>query len=453
MILSIGTICTKVISFVMIPFFSSWLSEADYGDFDLLCTYVSLLIPFLTLSCGEALFRKIIDAGDGERRKAITSGCTLIVLIGFAALLLIAPIVFYFYRPELTVPFIVMTVAELLYNFLCYYARGKKQLTQYTVASIIYILVMSVSVTVLIKIFSFGLSGIIYGYAIGYFASALVILISTRFFSDVDFRTVNGGDMREILGYSAPLIPNTISWWIANVSDRTIITVVLGSAVNGVYALANKIPSICTALLSVFHISWQETSIDAIKDEDRESYFKQMFNGTFATIASFATCVLSVNYFLFEYVFDLKYSEGRFQVPFLMFSIVFSFMAQFLGGIFIGLEKTKVNGGTTVIAALANIAVHLSLIPFIGLYAASISTLVSYLVLFVVRLVLIKRDFNITISLKSYLLCAVMAACGGLQFVQSLPVHIGLAAFSVAIFAFVNKDLVLKILRRVLRKR
>lgn len=453
MILSIGTICTKVISFVMIPFFSSWLSAADYGDFDLLCTYVSLLIPFLTLSCGEALFRKIIDAKDSNRRKAITSGCTMIALIGIACLLLVAPIVFHFYRPELTIPFIVMTISELLYNFLCYYARGKKQLTQYTIASIVYILVMSVSVTVLIKFFSFGLPGIIYGYAAGYLVSALFILITTRFFADVKFQSITKKDMKEILGYSAPLIPNTISWWIANVSDRTIVTIVLGSTVNGIYSVANKIPSICTALLSVFHISWQETSIDAVNDQDKDSYFQQMFNGTFNTILSFTMCVLSTNFFLFEYVFDSKYYDGRFQVPFLMFSIAFSFMAQFLGGIFIGLQKTKINGATTVIAAVTNIIVHLALIQFIGLYAASVSTLVSYLVLFFARLILIKKDFNVTVDPKNWILCAIMVVCGALQFVQNLYIHIGLIVVSGIMFIFINKKLIISIVNKVLKRK
>lgn len=453
LILSVGTICTKVISFVMIPFFSSWLSAADYGDFDLLCTYVSLLLPFLTLSCGEALFRKIIDANDDERRTLITSGCTLIVLLGVVVLLLGVPIVFYFYRPELIIPFLSMTLAELLYNFLCYYARGKRQLTQYAVASIVYILVMAASVIVLVKFLDLGLQGIIYGYAIGYLVSALYILVTTRFLADVNFRSIRKKELKEILGYSAPLIPNTISWWIANVSDRTIVTIVLGSTVNGIYSVANKIPSICTALLSVFHLSWQETSIDAVKDEDKDVYFKGMFNKTFATIISFTICILSTNFFLFEYVFDRKYYDGRLQVPFLMVAIVFSFMAQFLGGIFIGLQKTKVNGVTTVIAALTNIVVHVALIGSIGLYAASVSTLVSYLVLFFVRLVLIRKDFKVTVDLKSWFLCGVMLILGALQFAQNLYLHISLLAVSVVVFICINKSLMLSILNKIMKRK
>jgi hypothetical protein len=45
-------------------------------------------------------------------------------------------------------------------------------------------------------------------------------------------------------------------------------------------------------------------------------------------------------------------------------------MAQFIGGIFIGLKKTAVNGMTTAMAALVNILIDLLFINKIGLYAS-----------------------------------------------------------------------------------
>ena len=55
-ILGIGAVFSKGLVFLMIPFFSRWLSVDDYGAFDLYSTYITLLIPFMTLSSGEAIF-------------------------------------------------------------------------------------------------------------------------------------------------------------------------------------------------------------------------------------------------------------------------------------------------------------------------------------------------------------------------------------------------------------
>ena len=54
-ILTIGTVFSSVFSFVLVPIFSRWLSTSDYGTYDVYLTYITLLIPMVTLACGEPL--------------------------------------------------------------------------------------------------------------------------------------------------------------------------------------------------------------------------------------------------------------------------------------------------------------------------------------------------------------------------------------------------------------
>ena len=63
-ILSFGMLCTKGITFITTPLFTRWLSQVEYGTFDLMVTYITLLIPIVTLSSGEAVFRFILDETD-----------------------------------------------------------------------------------------------------------------------------------------------------------------------------------------------------------------------------------------------------------------------------------------------------------------------------------------------------------------------------------------------------
>lgn len=69
LLLSIGTMMTKGINLLMIPLFSRWLSTEDYGMFDLFVTYVSLLIPFISLSSADAFFRFSVDTDNEEEKK------------------------------------------------------------------------------------------------------------------------------------------------------------------------------------------------------------------------------------------------------------------------------------------------------------------------------------------------------------------------------------------------
>ena len=89
MLLSLGAILSKGLSFVMVPFFSRWISSADYGTFDLLLTYVSLLLPVIGLASNDALFRFSMDAETKEEKVKLVSNCFSIFTINSLIFLVI----------------------------------------------------------------------------------------------------------------------------------------------------------------------------------------------------------------------------------------------------------------------------------------------------------------------------------------------------------------------------
>ncbi len=451
-ILAFGTLCTKVLTFIMVPLFSSWLTTEEYGDFDLLCTYITLAIPLITLSCGEAVFRKLLDEKDEIRRKSIVSTCLAIVLVGLTVLTLAIVFVFSKYYPNAVVSFLALAIAETVNNFLQYYVRGKKRLSVYSIGSISFVISMSAFVTIFVLLFDMGLQGILWGYTAGYCTSSVIFILTTKMWKDFKPRTVSASTFKEVISYSAPLIPNSVSWWIANASDRTIINIVLGSAANGIYAIANKIPSICTALFSVFHLSWQETASDSINDSDREIYYCRVYNKTTKMILSICSVVLSVNIVLFDVILDPRYITAQYHVPILMSAIVFSFLAQFIGGIFIGFQNTKVNGLTTVIAAISNIIIHLCLINFIGLYAASISTLSSYIVLYIIRIIMIRKYVKLKMDKRAYLNWAIYMLVLVAQFTNIAAIKIVFIPIAIYYFIASNRMLIMGLTKKLLKR-
>lgn len=58
--------------------------------------------------------------------------------------------------------------------------------------------------------------------------------------------------MKEMLKYSIPLIPNAFMWWIISASNRFFILYFVGVEANGLFAVANKIPSFLSILYAIF---------------------------------------------------------------------------------------------------------------------------------------------------------------------------------------------------------
>ena len=81
LLLTIGTLVNKGLLFIMIPFFSRWISTSDYGTFDLICTYVTLFIPIIDLATGEAMFRfSVEDQSKDNLSKQFTNGIAIVII-------------------------------------------------------------------------------------------------------------------------------------------------------------------------------------------------------------------------------------------------------------------------------------------------------------------------------------------------------------------------------------
>ena len=81
-IVAIGQICTKFISFFLLPLYTALLTTEEYGVVDLLNTYISLLLPLIFLQIDQSIFRYLIDARkDEDNKKKLITTTMITVLI------------------------------------------------------------------------------------------------------------------------------------------------------------------------------------------------------------------------------------------------------------------------------------------------------------------------------------------------------------------------------------
>ena len=52
----IGNLGSKVITFLMLPFYTAWLTVAEYGTVDLISTCVAFIVPIVSIGISEAVF-------------------------------------------------------------------------------------------------------------------------------------------------------------------------------------------------------------------------------------------------------------------------------------------------------------------------------------------------------------------------------------------------------------
>lgn len=111
-----------------------------------------------------------------------------------------------------------------------------------------------------------------------------ICLVVSKFKTVFSFKSVCKEFYKEAARYALPLLPNTMMWWVMNASDRYMIAMYLGTTANGIYAVANKMPSLISVFENIFYQAWQTSSINALEDKSRDKFYSNVFKNYFSVL-------------------------------------------------------------------------------------------------------------------------------------------------------------------------
>lgn len=396
-IIFLGKVCTQLISFLLLPLYTSYLITEEYGFVDLVTTYVTLIVPIITMELEMSVFRYLVDCRkDKDEKKRVFSNNFIILLASLGIFIVLYLIVSCFwkfdYRYLILFDIVICTFSG---NFL-QIARGVGRTIDYAISCIITGVSTILLNILLIVVFKLGAFGMITSMAVANGLGAVYLFIRLKMWQYIDFKKKDKKLIKAMYKYSIPLVPNGISWWIVNVSDRTIITAILGAAANGIYAVSNKFPTILSSLLGIFNLSWSESAALHINSPDRDEFFSDVCN----TMTKLFTCLgvgmIAVMPFVFPLLVNHSYDEAFYYIPILVLGSVFNVVICLYSAVYIAKKMTKQVAMTSIIGAVINLVVNLVLIHFIGLFAAALSTAISYFVMMMYRHFDLKKYMTIT---------------------------------------------------------
>jgi len=397
-IVSIGKICTQLITFFLLPVYTAVLSNEEYGVVDLLNTLTSLLLPIVTLQIEQGIFRYLIDCRENNEKqiKLITTIIRFMIIQSIACIVIflcVSPFIHNEYKYFLMANLLMGIFSSLLLQI----CRGLGDNATYAIGSFITGAFTVVLNVIFIVAFRWGAYGMLGATAISNFICAVYIFLKRKIYKYIKLKQFDKKILKEIIKYSVPLIPNMISWWIVSASDRTIISAVIGIAQNGIYSAANKFSGVFTTLYSVFNLTWTESASININSEDRDEFFSKILDFVIRFFGCLCLGTIAVMPFVFNILINEKFAEAYYQIPILILGSVFNILVSFVGSIYVAKKLTKEIAKTSIISAVINIFVNIVLIKSIGLYAASISTVIAYALMFIYRWIDVKKyvKFNV----------------------------------------------------------
>ncbi|MEG1870245.1 MAG: polysaccharide biosynthesis C-terminal domain-containing protein, partial [Oscillospiraceae bacterium] len=244
-------------------------------------------------------------------------------------------------------------------------------------------------------VFKLGIVGYILATILSDFLSVVFLFASSGLHRFIHFKHIKKSTIKAMLSYSIPLIPATVFWWVTNVSDRYIVSYMLGSEANGLYAISYKIPTIIILISGIFIDAWQIAAVSETDKRSRERFFSKVFGVYQALIFVTASGLIAFCKVITKIlVSDAFYASWEY-IPFLVMSTVFSCFVTFLGTVYMVEKKSSLTLITTVLGAIINVVMNIWLIPLYGVNGAAFATFFSYFMVFVVRAINTKKFLKI----------------------------------------------------------
>lgn len=385
-ILGVGTFASKVLVFLLMPFYTSILSADEFGVADLIAQTANLIIPLASVGICDALFRFTLDAAEGDRKKIFTASMTVLSL-GSLALAAVAAIMGVFGAPlkEYYLLVVLYVICANFHSSCAHYLRAQGRTALFAVQGIINT-VLTIALNILfLVVFKLGSTGYVLSVVAADFLITAGLFIGCRMWRELSVKAFDRAVTKNILKFSIPYIPTTMLWLITSVSDRYIVTAFCGAEAQGLYAAASKIPTLVLLVSGVFIEAWQFSTVADATAEERASFFGTVYRN-YMSIMFMGASVLIAGSKIFTSLLlaDSYYSSWEF-VPVLVIAMIFSSFSSFFGSVYFIEKKSVLSMITALVGALINVVLNFLLIPKHGAMGAAVATLISYLATYAVR--------------------------------------------------------------------
>lgn len=312
-----------------------------------------------------------------------------------------------FSSSEYKIYLLIGVVLNIFSGLLMQFARGLGDMLAYSVSSFLTAASTVVLNVVFVAVLKLGAHGMFIATMCGIAINCIYLFFKLKAWKYYKPKLVDLSLIKEVCGYSLPLVPNQISGWILSASDRTIIAKFLSVAENGVYSVANKFSNLVGTFYGFFNLAWVETVSVHYNDSDRDEFIGDMMETVSNLFVSICVGIIAIMPFVFPVMVNQQYGNAYYQIPILLIAVIFQILVGLYSAIYIALKKSSTIARTTIAGAIINVLVNLALIRFIGLYAASISTLVSYASTALYRRIDIRKYIKIKVNVKNILLNSV----------------------------------------------
>lgn len=412
-----GIILSRIVSLLLLPFYTHYLSPTDYGVKELIALTVDVIGILIATAIASAFFRFYFEYETEDDKKEVV-GTAFIGLVSlwilFACLFLpLTPIIskkmldtsaLAYYLQIAFATLLFSTLNSLGYNYLRANQRSAKTVT----LSIVSMVVTVGSTIYFVAVASLGVLGVLLGNLVGNAAMFLILVCPIIFQIKLKF---SGQKMMQMVKYGIPLIPSQLGNFAVGISDRYFLKTYLSIADAGVYSVGYRFGTITSSFIaSPFSQIWDPRRLEAYKKPNSEVIFGKIFTYFLFLMIFAGLIVATVTREILVMMTPKAYWNAYTIVPIIVLSItIFSLHNHFNLGIMIH-KKTKYYSYVDTFNGFFILLLNFVLIRKFGIYGAAIATLVAHSFRSTMIYLLSRRHYKIYFEFRRILVLLASAS-------------------------------------------
>ena len=371
---------------ILLPILTKNMSVGDYGIWAQIMVTIGLIPSLMSLGLSGSMVRFMPSV----KNKAIFqdmfySFLSVITLTGiFASLGIyfmseqIADLLFDGDRLIVEVLALVVFFEGIL-KLLLNYFRATQQIKRHSM------LIVAKNVLTVIIVAFFVLQGEgIFGAVKGLLITIVIILLIALFFiiKGIGLKVPKFNDLRQYLAFGIPTEASTMSRWTLNSSDRYVISGFLGTSAVGYYSPGYTLGTVLQMFVAPLNFMLPmilSKHYDGGNLEETKRYLSYSLKYFLAVAIPSAFGLSLLSRPLLEILSTPEIAEqGYFITPFVAIGAIFFGIFSVFEKVAMLVKKTKVIGTIWLIAAVLNLGLNILLVPYIGIIAAAMTTLLSF---------------------------------------------------------------------------
>jgi len=380
-IYTVSTVLARGIGIFLIPIYTRMFSPTDYGVIDILAVVASLVNLTIALEISQAVARYFPDVKTVEEKRAFAStalwftiivNCIFLIVVQYYCNTIGPLVLGSLYNETLFRVALFSMATSGIFNILQMQLRFQLQSFQYALVSIITLLVSVFVILVLIFVAKWGLISVFIGQLVGNVIGALA---SYRFGGKSYALVFDTNKLKQMLAFSAPLVPSSIGVFIAVYIDRIAIKELMTMADVGLYGIAYRIASMVSLIMVGVNSALMPLVYNNYKQANTPTEIARIFRYfLWAAIMFFLGLSLFARELLV--IFTTPQFYGAYTVvPILVLAVILSGMYVFAPGLAIA-KKTSLIAGISITTAFINTVLNFTLIPYLGISGSALATLI-----------------------------------------------------------------------------